>query len=85
MPYIKQPQRPALDKHLGPLNAHIVTAGELNYAITRLCLGFVGGQPRYDDFNKVMGVLACAAAELYRRHVAPYEDQKIAENGDVSG
>jgi hypothetical protein len=30
-----------------------------------------------------MGVLESAKLELYRRKIAPYEDDKIAENGDV--
>lgn len=31
----------------------------------------------------VLGMLECCKMELYRRHVAPYEDEKIIENGDV--
>ncbi len=34
-------------------------------------------------FNAVVGALECAKLELYRRMVAPYENGKIAENGDV--
>jgi hypothetical protein len=37
----------------------------------------------YERLNRAMGVLACVQAEFYRRVAAPYEDQKIAENGDV--
>jgi hypothetical protein len=33
--------------------------------------------------NEAIGVLECAKLELYRRVAAPYEDEKIAESGDV--
>ncbi len=67
--------------------------GDLHYAISQLIDGYLYHQPNpYDDpyngphyqqFNDVMGVLACAQAEIYRRIIAPYEDVKIRENGDV--
>ena len=79
MPYIEQLRRQELESGEGaPGNA-----GELNYLVTRLVLGFLGDQPRYADFNNAIGALECAKLELYRRMTAPYEDQKIAENGDV--
>jgi hypothetical protein len=61
-----------------------VTPGDLNYLITNLIhahIEFHGTS--YLVFNEVMGVLECAKMELYRRHVAPYEDTKIEQNGDV--
>ena len=39
--------------------------------------------PNYALYNAVIGVLECAKMELYRRQISPYEDRKIAENGDV--
>lgn len=65
--------------------------GTLNYIITRICLWWlrcrlrpVGSDWRsYQNFNEVIGVLECVKQELYRRHVAPYEDEKCEENGDV--
>jgi hypothetical protein len=63
--------------------------GELNYLITRVVQKYVwskaacGGKPNYRRFNAAIGALECAKLELYRRAVAPYEDQKIKENGDV--
>jgi len=41
------------------------------------------GRVRYAHLNEVVGVLECAKLELYRRVVAPYEDQKMTESGDV--
>ena len=37
----------------------------------------------YANANKLMGVLECSKLELYRRLIAPYEDTKVNENGDV--
>jgi hypothetical protein len=58
---------------------------ELDYAITRLLNGHLQRKERlaYAELNEAIGALECAKLELYRRKVAPYEDGKIAENGDV--
>lgn len=78
MPYIKQAARFRLD-HDEPQ-----TAGELNFALTEVVDMYVQCHgKRYQTFNDIMGALDGAAREFYRRVVAPYEDKKIAENGDV--
>jgi len=60
------------------------SAGELNYAITRLLDSWLDERGvNYTHINAVIGVLECAKLELYRRVAAPYEDIKCAENGDV--
>ncbi|MGH9339677.1 MAG: DUF6899 family protein [Acidobacteriota bacterium] len=61
------------------------TAGELNYAITKLVDDYVirKGGIRYMHINEVIGALECAKLELYRRVAVPYEDQKIRSAGDV--
>lgn len=81
MPYIKQEDRPHIDMDVADCRPRNV--GELNYAITKLVHNFLSDGPRYADFNAAIGALECAKLELYRRHVAPYEDVKIKENGDV--
>jgi len=55
--------------------------------VTKLCLEWISKQTAegYTTYNEVVGVLECAKLEMYRRAVAPYEDEKIAENGDVYG
>jgi hypothetical protein len=80
MPYIKQSDRETLQA-IKP-----TTAGELNYMITCLCLGFLevnGNEPGYSGYNEVIGALECCKLEFYRRAVVPYEKKKIKENGDV--
>lgn len=61
-------------------------AGELNYVITDLIDNYLYFQypvTSYVALNEVIGVLECVKLELYRRIAAPYEDKKMAENGDV--
>lgn len=79
MPYIKKKQRngftgggPALD------------AGELNYLLTLTVIEYVQDHGlSYKTLNDVSGALTECLAEFRRRVIAPYEDSKIAENGDV--
>jgi hypothetical protein len=80
MPYITAESREQLDKGGKPS-----TAGELNYAITRLVDDYLilKGGIRYGHVNEVIGALECAKLELYRRIAAPYEDKKLDETGDV--
>jgi hypothetical protein len=81
MPYIKLNEREHLDFYPTPKPT---TAGALNYVITQTCLRYFdqnGG--RYQQINDIIGALECAKLEFYRRLAAPYEDIKIAENGDV--
>lgn len=87
MPYITQDERGPIDLLVAALAEHIKKLpteqqdGALNYAIT--CALKQVYEPRYFNYNRAMGVLSCVQAEFYRRDVAPYEDVKIKENGDV--
>ena len=82
MPYIEQEDRAFLCKLMfNILQFDKLTAGDLNYCITKLLLA---QEPkRYEDYNRLIGVLECVKLEFYRRAVALYEDMKIKENGDV--
>jgi len=82
MPYIEMKDRKFYDDVLQSLGT-CCSPGHLNYVITKLCKDFIYHEHRYDKFNEVIGVLECAKQEFYRRMVAPYEDTKIEENGDV--
>lgn len=85
MPYILQSDRKRLDPTIQKL-AELINpeqrAGELNYIITKLLL-LNTGEGRYKDFNELIGALESAKLEFYRRKVAPYEDTKIGQQGDV--
>lgn len=77
MPYIKNDRRTALAVEAP------VTAGELNYQITMLCLTYMGGRENvsYTLLNEIVGALECAKLELYRRVLSLYEDMKMQEIG----
>lgn len=89
MPYIPIVQRIPIEIRLREAAEHWITRpGELNFAITYLVNCYLrkraaGGKPSYDEYNAVIGVLACAGQELYRRVIAAYEDEKREENSDV--
>ena len=81
MPYITQEMRDQLNNDLitPPSNE-----GEMNYVITDLLDDYLSAYGlNYANVNALVGVLECAKLELYRRIAAPYEDEKIKENGDV--
>jgi len=98
MPYVKKNARKRLDLDRLSYSAP-TSAGELNYRITKEILCYLSylnynklvkskkmsAVNNYADYNEIMGVLECIKQELYRRAIAPYEDQKIKENGDVYG
>jgi hypothetical protein len=80
MPYLSPDERVGVVRPL--------TAGQLNYCLTQHVLRYLeaqapDGQPKYLNYNAAIGALECAKLELYRRMVAPYEDRKCKENGDV--
>ena len=78
MPYITQSERNAVDVG-SPMNA-----GQLNYSITMLIKNYVNiNELKYQTINDIIGALEGAKAEFQRRVVAPYEDKKILENGDI--
>lgn len=90
MPYIQITKRLQLDEAVlqlqeaisGVVSTRSDISGVLNYCITTL-ITRLGLDDRYDGFNTLVGVLECVKLEMYRRVVAPYEDQKCQENGDV--
>lgn len=62
------------------------TVGDLNYAISRLCLDWLqlqGDSYSYAALNSVVGVLECAKLEFSRRVLFPYEDAAKERNGDI--
>jgi hypothetical protein len=62
-----------------------VTIGDLNYILTKACNAYLNRLlvKNYQGYNDVIGALECCKLEMYRRSIAPYEDNKIAEHGDV--
>lgn len=59
--------------------------GELTYAFYRISLEYIELRgKRFATFAEVLGALTATSHELYRRHVAPYEDAKREIEGDVN-
>lgn len=93
MPYVNSSARAALDKQIATLSKALIEIGRpgdefsfqgnLNYAITKLCVDTVRWKGKsYGVLSAVAGVLADARDEFYRRVVAPYEEKKALANGD---
>lgn len=85
MPYLQETQKEYFKDLLAALgHVSIVNGGELNFVITETIKQFlVTHEFRYETLNTVIGALESAKLELYRRKIAPYEDEKAASNGDV--
>lgn len=82
MPYIKKKDVERLETNREyPV---LTTAGELNYYITTLVDTYLSDNGlKYQTINDIVGALEGAKLEFYRRVVAPYENMKIKDNGDV--
>ena len=88
MPYIKTEDKEPFDKPLSDLLQVVLqrglSNGELNYLITQLALMYLDKHgTSYNTISDVVKAMECAKLEFYRRVAAPYENEKIRENGDV--
>jgi len=87
MPYILATDRDKLKAATDAIVAAITkdtVAGDLNYMISLMAKAYIDAKGlRYEHLNAVVGALDSCKAEFQRRVVGPYEDRKIAENGDV--
>lgn len=83
MPYIKQERRDELELLVDMMREKGVKAdGDLNYMLYAFCKRHV--EPSYNNYKNFCGELQQCATEIERRLLAPYEDSKIKENGDVA-
>ena len=82
VPYVSFELRETLDAlTLDELCARGLSPGELAYCVYRLAKA--SGGDEYARLATVSGVLFTTLGEYLRRVVAPYEDRKRSENGDV--
>ncbi len=82
MPYIEQKERVQL------LDRDPRDVGELAYELAEdveIYLTTRKGGIRFTDLAHVVGALDLVKLEFYHRIVAPYEKNKMRENGDVWG
>lgn len=87
MPYVPKADRFRFSAVVNALNEEMakgITPGELNYLLTGIADNYVAVKGKsYTHMNDVLGAFSGASKEFYRRVVAPYEEEKINENGDV--
>lgn len=84
MPYITPDRREVFDKNLNELARDVQNEGELNYCIyklSRLIIDRIGQS--YSNLSMCSSAMEHAKLEWYRKILAPYEDEKIQENGDI--
>jgi len=93
MPYIRNYQRDKYYKWIAALEEELPTDlegldGHLNFVITQLAVQLIYGKKGgkkvgYHKRKCLIHTVYAAADELKRRHLDPYEDEKIKQNGDV--
>ena len=82
MPYIKKELRPECDNVVSLMNDIGIKAnGDLNYILFKFCKYYV--TPGYGNYKNFTGELQKCITEIDRKILAPYEDTKMEENGDV--
>ena len=88
MPYIVRQKRNAFidittklieELKKDPDNVH----GNLNYCFSSIINGILGSKYNYKSAQDMIGMLECCKLELYREQIAPYEDLKKKDNGEV--
>ena len=89
MPYLSDEQKSKLDDAIIDLTttlteSNVSVPGGLNYIISQIVDRVVVKHGEsYSIYNTLLGSVEAAKLEIYRRLIAPYEDTKIKENGDV--
>lgn len=83
MPYIHESKRSYLKGYLSTLGPHINFSGTLNYVLTKIVWAYWRRSQDYQAINDILGALDGVGKEFYRRVAVPYENSKLAENGDV--
>ena len=84
MPYIKLDLRENFDIDIDTIAGQIQNSGDLTYVIYKLLLKTLPKKYNYANLAHNMGVISCVKEEFYRKIVAPYEELKIKENGDIT-
>lgn len=91
MPYLNQNQKENIDNKGGydvydkfgslDIKDLVGALNYLNFRIVKIWIGRNG--KKYFVFAAIVGTLVCCIFEIYRKLIAPYEEEKIKENGDI--
>lgn len=88
MPYITNANRRLYDRSLNDLHLALEQAeyneGHVTYVLYMIVARWFTKIPAYKTIARIRGVLHGTTAEFDRQFAAPYEDEKIKENGDVN-
>lgn len=89
MPYISKERRKqicfkdSMGRYCLNMDA-IETGGDLNYCMYLLGLKFLKDKGKnYANCAEAMAAYTGSFQEFYRRQVAPYENRKVEQNGDI--
>jgi len=63
------------------IHTQVKADGDLNYVLYKYCKESVVSS--YNNYKNYIAELRQCATEIERRILAPYEDKKLEENGDV--
>ena len=88
MPYIPKVDRIRMGFIIGEAQTTIdsggISNGDLNYLFSRLAEMYIKYHGlSYNTGSDVIKAFECAKLEFYRRILAPYEDTKLTQNGDI--
>jgi len=86
MPYVDKETRELLNREISELLIDLEEynePGNINYVLSNIIWHLFNLNPCYETANSLLGVLEAVKQEFYRRKVAPYEDLKIGQNGDL--
>jgi len=89
MPYIASHLRALVDEYIDEIIGAIKArpederGGMSNYAVFRILVG-LATPFNYSVLRGYVGDLICCLLEFYRRRIAPYEDDAIRRNGDIT-
>jgi hypothetical protein len=80
MPYISQDKRDEVKR-----DRFADTPAKLAFICLQAAMDYLRTQPtrNWDTLSNAHKAMVCAEREFYRRHLAPYEDEAIARNGDL--
>lgn len=82
MPYIENTRREELKSlYKRMIKCGLKADGDINYLLYKYCKENIPAG--YNNYKNFCGELRQCATEIERRILAPYEDSKINENGDV--
>ena len=83
MPYITKICRTELDECVETYYPFLKPDGRLNYFLAKLFKKLMRRKMSYRNAKEFVAELEMAKMEIYRRWIAPYEDEKKDINGDV--